>query len=419
MAALVSTGAMVAAHGQAAAAGANYTLSTFKGLAYDGWEPGEPSVAVGSTYVVETVNTMLAVYTRAGRLSEELLFSSLFPPAPNPVSCTDPTVVYAAWVQRYAIACWDIGAGNTDALRLAVSRGSNPNGGWYTWATAPGSGVDQPSFEITKDKLMLLGSGSGSSAFWVYQLSDLLSGVMKPRVHTFVVSRGQFRAAVEISGSTTAYAVQAYPGNDVYLVTVTGTPATAVAWRLSTLSYDFMSPPTEPSIPDGHLGDGHLDGRVLHANYEVTSAGAKIIEFSQMAECGGRNCNVDGRITLGRSGPVLSYLHTLSASGYDDTFGTVTVDGAGQPILAYSRSSPTQAPEAAVITSGLDKVVWPDPAGVTACAPGSSPPCDERWGDYLGAVRDPSYPSVVWLTGLVQAASGGWYWSTVITSVTV
>jgi hypothetical protein len=45
------------------------------------------------------------------------------------------------------------------------------------------------------------------------------------------------------------------------------------------------------------------------------------------------------------------------------------------------------------------------------------PPCDLRWGDYLGATEDPSDASHVWLAGLYQIASLRWGWTIVIASV--
>ena len=73
----------------------------------------------------------------------------------------------------------------------------------------------------------------------------------------------------------------------------------------------------------------------------------------------------------------------------------------------------------AVAGPGFDVTVQPAIAGTGSCSPSSQPPCDERWGDYVGTAIDPTNPSVVWATGLFQQTSGGFGWGTWIDSVSV
>ncbi|HEV3260137.1 MAG TPA: hypothetical protein VG013_24990 [Gemmataceae bacterium] len=114
-----------------------------------------------------------------------------------------------------------------------------------------------------------------------------------------------------------------------------------------------------------------------------------------------------------------SYIRTLSETGYDDTYGAVAVDGTGRPFVGYSRSNATHTPQAALATPGFQTVVEPSVAGTTACHTGVPPPCNERWGDYLGATQDPSNHQALWFVDLYQTASGGDGWTTVIASITV
>ncbi|HEV3260136.1 MAG TPA: hypothetical protein VG013_24985 [Gemmataceae bacterium] len=60
--------------------------------------------------------------------------------------------------------------------------------------------------------------------------------------------------------------------------------------KITDLGPDALTPPAEPAVPGGSLGGGYLDGRVTSAVYEVTTAGARIIEYSGMAECGSLVC---------------------------------------------------------------------------------------------------------------------------------
>jgi hypothetical protein len=404
---------------QAWAATPTYTISSFTARGWAEASPADVSVAVGQTYVVETINTSITVYAKGGSQTYHDAFGEFFIPATG-VFCPDPVVIYNAPVNRYALVCTDT-ANNT--VRFAVSETGDPNGAWGKWNTGPGTGVDQPSVEITKNKLIVAGSNALGTAIWVYQLSDIIAGAATPRVTALQVPRGQYRAVNQITTTGTGYLAQAYPFNDVFLGRVTGAPANNnVAWSETDLGPDTLAPPHEPSIPGGFLGGGHyLDGRVLNASYEVTSTGAKIIEFSQITACGSGNldCIGDGRVTITTSGPTLTYLKSYGSSTHDETYGAVVVDGSGQPLEVYTRSSPTQGPQAAIRSTGLNRVVRNATSGTTACHTGATPPCDERWGDYLGAARDPSNASRVWLAGLYQTASGDDGWKTVISSVTV
>ena len=58
-------------------------------------------------------------------------------------------------------------------------------------------------------------------------------------------------------------------------------------------------------------------------------------------------------------------------------------------------------------------------AGTTSCSSGNSPPCDERWGDYLGTAIDPTDPTKVWVSGLYQNTSGGYGWGTIIQEISL
>jgi hypothetical protein len=169
-----------------------------------------------------------------------------------------------------------------------------------------------------------------------------------------------------------------------------------------------------------------MDTRVLAAAYELeTSDNQPVIMYSANSECtmGGTDtvCSAIGRITWSGSTPVLSYVRNEGKPKTAYTYGAVTLDGFGNVFLSYSRSSPTSTPSAAVFAGRpllngrlLDKITEPSVSAASACASFQVPPCDERWGDYMGATQDPVDPSYVWVGGLYQAASGSFGWGTVI-----
>jgi hypothetical protein len=152
--------------------------------------------------------------------------------------------------------------------------------------------------------------------------------------------------------------------------------------------------------------------------YEVeTSDDKPVIQYSTADECNGRTCIVSGRVSLSGATPVRLYEKSIGSSAWDYSYGAVGLDASGDVFEAYSRSNATTTPGAAVMGPGFNLTLQPAVAGTTACPSTQTPPCDERWGDYLDAAIDPSEPSTVWVSGLYQQSSGGFGWSTIIAQV--
>src|SRR3954447_3286992 len=57
----------------------SYSISSFTAHGYDNVSPGEPTIAVGKTYIVETINPSFTVYTKSGSMTSHREFSSFFP----------------------------------------------------------------------------------------------------------------------------------------------------------------------------------------------------------------------------------------------------------------------------------------------------------------------------------------------------
>ncbi len=382
------------------------------------WTPGEPVIAVGPTDIVETVNASATVYSKAtGNLLAEFDFGTFW--GSSTTFCVDPRALYLSSVDRFAISCTDITTG-TSPMRFAISETNDPTGAWYQYAAPNTSFLDQDKIVATSDKFVIAGNTSSTEAMYVYNLSDLVSGIASPAVVSLTAKKSNvYEAAVEQTASSTAYFVSSYPGGSLYLAKITGTPAAGNVKLKEMLvtSTDYPSP-QEPSVPGGNIGGGDLDGRVYDAVYEVESSDSKpVIQYSSARECGTRTCNTSARIDLSGTTPVLSYDNLVGEPGWDYTYGAVGLDGSGNVFEAYSRSSASSDPAAAVVGPGFDVTLQLPTSGTTTCSSGQSPPCDERWGDYLGTAIDPSNPSDVWVTGLYQSSSGGYGWGSVIAEV--
>lgn len=136
--------------------------------------PPDPSGAVGTTHVVNTVNTSIEWYTKAGVVSNAgQSLSSFFATAPTPPTTNtfDPKVIYDQYSNRFVVLTMErteTDAGppavvNGSRVYLAVSDDADPNGTWYfqtltteetiggsaSWADFPGLAVDSEAVYFT------------------------------------------------------------------------------------------------------------------------------------------------------------------------------------------------------------------------------------------------------------------------------
>lgn len=385
------------------------------------WTPGEPVIAVGTSDVVETVNTVATVYSKStGTLLATFDFENFWDGSGND-QCVDPRALYLASVDRFAISCTDI-TGGPDPMRFAISQTNDPTGGWYKY-TVPNSGfLDQDKIVATSDKFIIAGNASTNEQFFVYNLSDVVAGVPNPGVVHLVGTKSNiYQAAVEQTATSPAYFVSSYPGNVLYLATITGSPAAAnVAIKEKKITSTDYPAPQEPAVPGGNIGGGNLDGRIYDAVYEVeTSDNHPVIQYSSARECGSRTCITSARIDLSFSPPKLRYNNLIGEPGWDYSYGAVGLDGAGNVYEAYARSNPSTPPAAAVVGPGFDVTLMQPAAGTTSCSSWQTPPCDEHWGDYLSTTIDPTDPTKVWVSGLYQNTSGGYGWGSITQELSV
>jgi hypothetical protein len=383
------------------------------------WDPGEPVIAVGPTDVLETVNTVATVYSKTGTELAQHDFSEFF--GPKEISCGDPRALYIASVKRFAFSCTGFGTG---PMRFAISKTSDPAGEWFTYEAPNAESLDQDKIAASSNKFVIAGNGSSEENtewIYVYNLSELVAGASKPSVVKLAATKSNlYQAAVEQTATKNVYLVASYPGQPLYLATISGTPAegnTAIGETL-VKSTDF-SAPKEPAVPGGRIGGAALDGRIYDAVYETETSDKKaVIAYSSARECGTRTCVSAGRIAnLSGTKPVLSSYTLMGEPGWDYTYGAVGLNAEGSMFEVYSRSNGSNPPGVGVLGPGFDVTLQPGSPGTTSCQSGQSEPCDERWGDYLGTAIDPSEPSSIWVGGLYQHTSGGFGWGTVIAKV--
>jgi hypothetical protein len=378
--------------------------------------PGEPVIAVGPNDVLETVNAAATVYSKAGTNRAEFDFSSFW--GGETTYCVDPRTLYIASADRFAISCTDI-TKPTSPMRFAISATSDPAGAWHLYAAPNTSFLDQDKIVASSDKFIIAGNTGSTEQMYVYSLADVLAGLAKPSVVSLTAKKSNvYQAAVEQTATSNGYLVSSHPGGGLYLATVTGTPSAGnVALQETTISSKDFPAPLEPQVPGGSIGGGDLDGRIYDAVYETETSDSKpVIAYSSSRECGNRTCITSARIDLSGTKPVLSSNALVGEPGWDYTYGAVGLNASGSAFEAYSRSSASADPGVGVIGPGFDVSLQAAASETSTCFE-AAPPCNERWGDYLGTAIDPSEPSSVWVSGLYQASNGPYGWATVIAKV--
>jgi hypothetical protein len=167
-----------------------------------------------------------------------------------------------------------------------------------------------------------------------------------------------------------------------------------------------------------------LDERVfgpISASYEVqTSNSHPVVDFSGETGCTALiNCAYDVKLDLSSGSPVV-VKNLLIQQTVSTSYPAVGLDAAGNGFIAYSASDANDTPSANALADTDTAVQWnvqtqASTPGTSACPSGFTPPCAERWGDFLGSAQDPSNPADVWMVSEYQASSSGSGWGTTIT----
>ncbi len=143
------------------------TATTYQGLAIgndtQALEPPDTYLAVGPTQVVETVNIVMAVYTKAtmAMVGTPRSLDALFG-VPSGYSSTDPRVFYDASTDHWFASefAFDTrnnnGQANSSQAYIAIA--SDPTGTWSVYTVAKNTTqtlFDQPKMAVTSDKVVM------------------------------------------------------------------------------------------------------------------------------------------------------------------------------------------------------------------------------------------------------------------------
>ena len=404
----------------------------FDAIVQTGWNPPDPSLAVGPDHVVVTVNMAIAFFDKEG--NEQ--FSANLDSSGNPgffeevgggSFCFDPKCFYDAHAERFVVLAlehYDSGEGES-FITMAVSDDSDPNGVWYKyrmwsvitnddngntyWVDYPGFGFDDGYYYVTGNLFGLNNGGWGGVLYRILDKTPMLTG--DPVVVADVQKPGHasMQCAQHIGDSPAAFFV-GRRNNTELRVSYIDTPENP-----SVVS-EFVAVPNH-STPGGVPNPGGtisaLDGRIMNAQYRDGS-------LWTAHGISGNDVNAVGRwyeIDLSNwpaVAPTLAQSGDATVAGKSTFFPAIAQNKRGEVAIIVASANDTSVP-----TLHLVGRKQGDPLGVMGLptlVATSETGADGRWGDYFDMTIDPNNDTRFWYVGEYQANSG---WHTVVGSATI
>jgi hypothetical protein len=196
--------------------GANKSYSTIINMRFEGLSqvcciPPDIQLVVSSKYVMETVNSEAAIYTKTGNLIKkfglEFLFNLPSRESSDSHSITDPVLLLDSATNDTQLNSHNNGNNNNDdnrrwfasisdvtthSIRIAVSKTGDPTGVWRTYnfpfESFPNNCSDQPFIAVSDDKLAIGVNTWSNNCDWSNSNNGNLTSSPKFRGVQFVIA---------------------------------------------------------------------------------------------------------------------------------------------------------------------------------------------------------------------------------------
>jgi hypothetical protein len=407
----------------------------FTGITNTGWNPPDPTLAVGPDHVVVTVNQSVAFQTKDGVTQFAAPLNSagnpgFFEPVGALGFTFDPKCFYDHEAGRFVILALEVYGTGTPSeaddeatITFAISDDDDPNGVWFKyrtnaiiaigsdtfWWDYPGFGYDEDAIYVTGNLFGLDNGGFAGAGFRVFDKAPLLTG--SPT--TFSTLRdgniNSVQCAQHFGGSNPSAFFTCVRFFNTMTVVAVRNPLTLPSITFIDLpiaSFDSTgSVPTPGGGVDSvglRIMNTHWRGGNLFTAHTVFDNGAGV-HLARWYEFDLNNWPTSGAPTLTQSGDI-------ALGGSDETFfPAIYSDADGNLGLVCASSSATENVRMLVTTRQPG-----DPAG-TMGAPvevvQGSNGSNGRWGDYYDIAIDPLDDRTFWAIGQTQQAFG---WSTYV-----
>ncbi len=408
---------------------AGLDLSTWGG----GWPP-DTNGDIGPDHYIQTVNTSIGIYDRAGTQLAAFTFDTFFDGTSSPCDADnhgDPIVLYDDVSGRWIITdfAWSDFVNGPYYECIAVSKTEDPvSGGWWQYALEahasllndyPKLGVWQDGIYMTAnmfDILNTLGSATFEGVrFWALNRDDLIAG--NPLNFQYGDLGTAYYSLLPAHARGSAMPAAGTPNYLGYLYGTT-------TFRTLKLSIDWVTPAnstiTGPFITTIATYSDAADVPQPAGPNLDSLAGRAMAQF-QYSEASGEGAlwTTHSVATSGRAGirwyefrnlsgtPTVYQQGTFSPDTTHRWMGSLAVDRDGNMAVVYSASSSSVHPQiryaGRYVTDTLGTLAQGE---ATLVAGGGSQTSFNRWGDYASMSIDPLDECTFWMTTEYMLTTG-------------
>ncbi len=400
------------------------TRTLFPTIGATGWTPPDPSIAVGPSHVLVTVNMSIAWYTKAGVQQ----FSAQLGSPGNPgffedvgagTFTFDPKCFYDHIAQRFVVLALETYNNATEQsawITIAVSDDSDPNGVWYKyrtdavinvsgttyWWDFPGLGYDQQAYYVTGNLFGLSASGYAGAGFRVFNKTPMLTGSAASYSTLRDGARYTVQPALHFGSNSAAYFADVENTTTMRIHAIRN-PITSPSLSTTTVAIPSAPGSINPPTINGNPVSGAditmpywVNGK-LYVVQNSQQNGRNVAAWNEFAT---NSWPTSGSVTRTQGGMIDAgpYLHTV--------FPAIAANSVGDVGVVLGDSGENQRVNVAV--AGRRQT---DPTGAMG-VPVVVKPGDHdgggRWGDYQAICVDPTDNGLFWAVGEYLSSSGGW-----------
>ena len=413
--------------------------SGFEGISQTGWNPPDPTLAVGPTHIVETVNTSIAFFDRNGnetfstRLGDDGSPGFFETAGADSSFVFDPKCFYDQKTDRFIVVALEH-AGDTESwIDIAISDDSDPNGIWYKyrtfsviqvgnnnyWVDYPGLGSDDDAFYVTGNLFYLNGpddDGFAGQLFRTFDKAPMLVGDPVTITDIAPDNGASLQVAQMFGPSPQCYFLSRRNSESLRLWTINdplGNPSIDFV-TVGQMGSAFGPSQNAPNPGGGLLST--LDGRLMNVHYRDGNLyTAHAIDGPPgITVARWYHIDVNGWPSSGSNPNLIQQGEIVGSNGQHHFYPVIYSDQFNNVGMVMSRSSASEF--ASVQATGRAPS---DPLGSMSTtielAIGDAGG-DGRWGDYLDIAMDPNDDTTFWIMGMYRLSSG---WQTYIDSFTI
>ena len=408
--------------------------TNFAGFTSTGWIPPDCTMATGPQHVMLSVNSSVAVYSKAG--GAPLLNRTLtvwFGNVIQGATVFDPKLLFDQHTGRWVLLAVAVAQSpNRSAYLLSVSATTNPLGAWRNyslnamvdgststsnWADFPALGVDANNLYITSNQFAFGGGfkyakirivpKAGPYAGGAATFFDFVNMKNPNNTTAFTIQPCHTFGAPQVE-----YLVNSlFPsGNSltVWRITQSGSSFTMTRASVATAAYG-LGPNAAQKGNNDPLNTG--DVRVLHAIFRGDSIWCALTTAHNWTPS--INTASIHWFQIRAAGPALVQQGVFGSSNVHSFYPACCPDANGNMIMVFSRCGPNEfgsiyytgrkstdplgsLQPSALLKAGIANYVAKDSGG------------RNRWGDYNGVCADPSNSKGIWFYSEYASAVNKW-----------